>query len=189
MSTEHDAPLVRSDLIGGDPYVRPDGAPHDEPKPAGVYLVYGARPQRSGESGQLRRSDRVSRRAQVPVTGRRGDWSGRRQAQRRWLIARWAVAAVSLLVSTATGYGWSQYQDLLNGIGRSQAIRVDAPKSAGGDTKQLVAAGVTDQATVEQQAATPAGVKSSTRLPSSWEACLSTTSWRSPWWPFTNSPR
>lgn len=45
---------------------------------------------------------------------------------------------VSLLVFTTTGYGWSQYQDLLNGIGRSQAIRVDAPKSSGGDTNILI---------------------------------------------------
>jgi LCP family protein required for cell wall assembly len=54
------------------------------------------------------------------------------------LIARWAVAVVSLLVLTVTGYGWSQYQDLLDGIGRSDAIRGDAPKSASGDTNILI---------------------------------------------------
>jgi len=54
------------------------------------------------------------------------------------LIARWAVAVVSLLVLTVTGYGWSQYQDLLGGIGRSDAIRGDAPKSASGDTNILI---------------------------------------------------
>ncbi|HWR48794.1 MAG TPA: LCP family protein [Pseudonocardiaceae bacterium] len=51
---------------------------------------------------------------------------------------RWAVAVVSLLVLTVTGYGWSQYQDLLDGIGRSDAIRGDAPKSASGDTNILI---------------------------------------------------
>jgi LCP family protein required for cell wall assembly len=54
------------------------------------------------------------------------------------LIARWAVAVVSSLVLTVTGYGWSQYQDLLTGIGRSDAIRGDAPKSASGDTNILI---------------------------------------------------
>jgi LCP family protein required for cell wall assembly len=54
------------------------------------------------------------------------------------LIARWAVAVVSLLVLTITGYGWSQYQDLLDGIGRSDALRGDAPKSASGDTNILI---------------------------------------------------
>jgi anionic cell wall polymer biosynthesis LytR-Cps2A-Psr (LCP) family protein len=44
----------------------------------------------------------------------------------------------SLLVFTVTGYGWSQYQTLLIGIGRSNAIRGDAPKSAGGETNILV---------------------------------------------------
>jgi LCP family protein required for cell wall assembly len=45
---------------------------------------------------------------------------------------------VSLLVFTVTGYGWSQYETLLTGIGRSDAIRGDAPKSAGGDTNILI---------------------------------------------------
>lgn len=44
----------------------------------------------------------------------------------------------SLLVLAVTGYGWSQYQDLLDGIGRSDAIRVDAPKSVSGDTNILI---------------------------------------------------
>ncbi|MGH3853387.1 MAG: LCP family protein [Pseudonocardiaceae bacterium] len=76
------------------------------------------------------------------VEGRDGWGSGRRSAQRgarRWgLIGRWALAVVSLLVLTVTGYGWSQYQDLLTGIGRSDAIRVDAPKSVSGDTNILI---------------------------------------------------
>jgi LCP family protein required for cell wall assembly len=54
------------------------------------------------------------------------------------LFARWVAAVASLLVLTVTGYGWFQYRDLLTGIGRSQAIRVDAPKSAGGDTNILI---------------------------------------------------
>jgi LCP family protein required for cell wall assembly len=82
--------------------------------------------------------DAARRRAQVPVIGDRGYRSARRQGRRPWLIARGALALTSLLVFTATGYGWSQYQDLLTGIGRSQAIRVDAPKSAGGDTNILI---------------------------------------------------
>ena len=45
---------------------------------------------------------------------------------------------VSLLVLAVTGYGWSQYQDLLAGIGRSDAIRVNAPKSVSGDTNILI---------------------------------------------------
>ncbi len=45
---------------------------------------------------------------------------------------------VSLLVFTVTGYGWSQYQDLLTGVGRSEAIRGDAPQSVGGDTNILI---------------------------------------------------
>ncbi|MGH3512004.1 MAG: LCP family protein [Pseudonocardiaceae bacterium] len=45
---------------------------------------------------------------------------------------------MSLLVFSVTGYGWSQYETLLTGIGRSDAIRVDAPKSAGGDTNILI---------------------------------------------------
>ncbi|MGH3722163.1 MAG: LCP family protein [Pseudonocardiaceae bacterium] len=45
---------------------------------------------------------------------------------------------MSLLVLTVTGYGWSQYQDLLTGIGRSDALRGDAPKSASGDTNILI---------------------------------------------------
>ena len=45
---------------------------------------------------------------------------------------------VSLLVLTVTGYGWSQYQDLLDGIDRSDALRSDAPKSASGDTNILI---------------------------------------------------
>lgn len=45
---------------------------------------------------------------------------------------------VSLLVLTVTGYGWSQYQDLLDGIGRSDALRGDAPKSVSGDTNILI---------------------------------------------------
>jgi LCP family protein required for cell wall assembly len=53
-------------------------------------------------------------------------------------MARWVVALVSLLVFTVTGYGWSQYQDLLTGVGRSEAIRADAPKSAGSDTNILI---------------------------------------------------
>jgi LCP family protein required for cell wall assembly len=53
-------------------------------------------------------------------------------------MARWVVALMSLLVFTVTGYGWSQYQDLLTGVGRSEAIRADAPKSAGGDTNILI---------------------------------------------------
>ncbi|MGH3669853.1 MAG: LCP family protein [Pseudonocardiaceae bacterium] len=58
---------------------------------------------------------------------------------RRWTrTARWAVALASLLVLAVTGYGWGQYQDLLTGIGRSQAIRTDAPKSAGGATNILI---------------------------------------------------
>jgi LCP family protein required for cell wall assembly len=44
----------------------------------------------------------------------------------------------SLLVLTVTGYSWSQYQDLLEGIGRSDAIRGDAPKSSSGDTNILI---------------------------------------------------
>jgi len=44
----------------------------------------------------------------------------------------------SLLVLTVSGYGWSQYQDLLKGIGRSDAIRGDAPKSSSGDTNILI---------------------------------------------------
>jgi len=57
----------------------------------------------------------------------------------RWLrIARSAVAMVSVLVLTVTGYGWSQYHDLLTGVGRSDAIRANAPKSAGGDTNILI---------------------------------------------------
>ncbi|MGB8198845.1 MAG: LCP family protein, partial [Pseudonocardiaceae bacterium] len=77
--------------------------------------------------------------------GREGWQSGRprrrtaRHGARRWgLVARWAVAVVSLLVLTVTGYSWSQYQDLLGGIGRSDAIRGDAPKSASGDTNILI---------------------------------------------------
>lgn len=54
------------------------------------------------------------------------------------MIARSAVAVASLLVLTVTGYGWRQYQDLLEGIGRSDAIRGDAPKSSSGDTNILV---------------------------------------------------
>lgn len=54
------------------------------------------------------------------------------------MVARWAVAVVSLLVLTVTGYSWSQYQDLLDGIGRSDAIRGNAPKSASGDTNILI---------------------------------------------------
>jgi LCP family protein required for cell wall assembly len=45
---------------------------------------------------------------------------------------------VSVLVFAVTGYGWTQYQDLLTGVGRSDAIRADAPKSAGGDTNILI---------------------------------------------------
>lgn len=45
---------------------------------------------------------------------------------------------LSLLVLAVTGYGWSQYQDLLSGIGRSQALRADAPHSTGGDTNILI---------------------------------------------------
>ncbi|HZE01641.1 MAG TPA: LCP family protein, partial [Pseudonocardiaceae bacterium] len=45
---------------------------------------------------------------------------------------------MSLLVFSVTGYGWSQYETLLTGIGRSDAIRGDAPKSAGGDTNILI---------------------------------------------------
>jgi LCP family protein required for cell wall assembly len=48
------------------------------------------------------------------------------------------VAVVSLLVLTVTGYGWSQYQELLTGIGRSNAIHGDGPQSAGGDTNILI---------------------------------------------------
>jgi LCP family protein required for cell wall assembly len=54
------------------------------------------------------------------------------------LIARSAVVVASLLVLTVTGYGWRQYQDLLEGIGRSDAIRSDAPKSSSGDTNILI---------------------------------------------------
>lgn len=43
-----------------------------------------------------------------------------------------------MLVFSVTGYGWSQYEALLTGIGRSDAIRADAPKSAGGDTNILI---------------------------------------------------
>jgi len=68
--------------------------------------------------------------------------SRRRLAQTttgRWRrIARWAVAMVSVLVFAVTGYGWSQYHDLLTGVGRSDAIRANAPKSAGGDTNILI---------------------------------------------------
>jgi len=57
----------------------------------------------------------------------------------RWRrIARWSVALVSVLVFAVTGYGWSQYHDLLTGVGRSDAIRANAPKSAGGDTNILI---------------------------------------------------
>ncbi|MGB8996751.1 MAG: LCP family protein [Pseudonocardiaceae bacterium] len=45
---------------------------------------------------------------------------------------------MSLLVFSVTGYGWSQYESLLTGIGRSDAIRGDAPKSVGGDTNILI---------------------------------------------------
>jgi LCP family protein required for cell wall assembly len=45
---------------------------------------------------------------------------------------------VSVLVLAVTGYGWTQYQDLLTGVGRSDAIRANAPKSAGGDTNILI---------------------------------------------------
>lgn len=45
---------------------------------------------------------------------------------------------MSLVVFSVTGYGWSQYEALLTGIGRSDAIRDDAPKSAGGDTNILI---------------------------------------------------
>jgi LCP family protein required for cell wall assembly len=48
------------------------------------------------------------------------------------------VALVSVLVLSVTGYGWSQYHDLLTGVGRSDAIRANAPKSAGGDTNVLI---------------------------------------------------
>jgi LCP family protein required for cell wall assembly len=48
------------------------------------------------------------------------------------------MVVASLLVLTITGYGWSQYQDLLEGIGRSDAIRGDAPKSSSGDTNILI---------------------------------------------------
>jgi LCP family protein required for cell wall assembly len=75
-----------------------------------------------------RRQDaRPSRRRLAPTGG--GRW---RQ------MARWAVAMVSVFVFTVTGYGWSQYHDLLTGVGRSDAIRADAPKSAGGDTNILI---------------------------------------------------
>jgi LCP family protein required for cell wall assembly len=53
-------------------------------------------------------------------------------------MARWAVVMVSMLVFTVTAYGWSQYEDLLTGVGRSDAIRADAPKSANGDTNILI---------------------------------------------------
>jgi LCP family protein required for cell wall assembly len=76
------------------------------------------------------------------VTSRRAGTSRRRPARRgarqRGSGARWVVAVVSLLVFTVTGYGWSQYHDLMNGIGRSDAIRGDALKSAGGDTNILI---------------------------------------------------
>ncbi len=45
---------------------------------------------------------------------------------------------MSVLVFSVTGYGWSQYEALLTGIGRSDAIRADAPKSVGGDTNILI---------------------------------------------------
>ena len=45
---------------------------------------------------------------------------------------------MSLIVFSITGYGWSQYEALLTGIGRSDAIRGDAPKSVGGDTNILI---------------------------------------------------
>lgn len=45
---------------------------------------------------------------------------------------------MSILVFSVTGYGWSQYEALLTGIGKSDAIRGDAPKSAGGDTNILI---------------------------------------------------
>jgi len=57
----------------------------------------------------------------------------------RWRrLARVAVAMASVLVFAVTGYGWSQYHDLLTGVGRSGAIRANAPKSAGGDTNILI---------------------------------------------------
>ncbi|MGH3869504.1 MAG: LCP family protein [Pseudonocardiaceae bacterium] len=109
---------------------------------------------RSGPGGHARgdhrrravRPERAQVRAQVRAGGGRGGrdgWqSGRRSARhgaRRWgLVARWAVAVVSLLVLAVTGYGWSQYQDLLAGIGRSDAIRGNAPKSTSGDTNILI---------------------------------------------------
>nr|MBA2471133.1 LCP family protein [Pseudonocardiales bacterium] len=71
-----------------------------------------------------------------------GQRSGHRPARhhdRRWgSIARWVIALVSVLVFSVTGYGWSQYEALLTGIGRSDAIRADAPKSVGGDTNILI---------------------------------------------------
>lgn len=45
---------------------------------------------------------------------------------------------VSLVVFILTGYGWSQYHELLAGVGRSDAIRGDAPQSVGGDTNVLI---------------------------------------------------
>jgi LCP family protein required for cell wall assembly len=53
-------------------------------------------------------------------------------------LARGTLALLSLLALAVTGYGWSQYQDLLSGIGRSQALRADAPHSTGGDTNILI---------------------------------------------------
>ncbi|MFZ0873763.1 MAG: LCP family protein, partial [Pseudonocardiaceae bacterium] len=84
--------------------------------------------------------------AQGGTNGHRSARDGRRSGHRparhhdhRWgSIARWVIALVSLLVFSVTGYGWSQYEALLTGIGRSDAIRSDAPKSAGGDTNILI---------------------------------------------------
>lgn len=85
-------------------------------------------PGRVGEAQVYAAGDRTSRK------GRRS----RRSGYRRMLIRRWAVAVLSLLVFTVTGYGWSQYHDLMKGIGRSEAIRGDTPKSADGDTNTLI---------------------------------------------------
>lgn len=48
------------------------------------------------------------------------------------------VGVLSLLVLSATGYGWAQYHSLLAGLHTSDVLGGDAPKSANGDTNILI---------------------------------------------------
>jgi LCP family protein required for cell wall assembly len=95
-------------------------------------------PPARANGARRRASDGPTRSLARSTVGRSRRRSAHSAGHRWGLIARWSVAMVSLLVFTVTGYGWTQYQDLLHGVGRSDAIRGDVSQSAGGDTNILI---------------------------------------------------